>query len=554
MRRAFILFGLSITLFSNEDRNAIMKTEHSFSQFLNDFVPAVSKKSRQLNQSYWILSMTGSQDAADLQADLSEEYRMLFTDKEMYEALQAWEAEGSLRDPVAKRQLNVLVRTFKSNQVPKDLLAAISQKEAQVAQLCNSFRAEVNKKTYSENEIREVLKNENQVATRKAVWDASKQIGQILAPEVLALVDLRNQTAHHLGYSDFFKMQLDLQEVDEEWLLRTFDELAAKSDAAYLEMLDELEAEQARRFKVDRSELGPWAWSEPFCQEDPFDAASLDPIVQGVDLSLVCTNFYKEMGFDIHPILERSDLYEKPQKCQHAFCINIDRSSDVRTLNNLKPSIKWLETLLHEVGHAIYEIGFDSSLPWLLREPPHMITTEAMALIAGRQAYRAESLPLLVGSKADSGMLQKAEQSLRRRQLIFSRWVFVMTAFERELYRDPHQDLNALWWSLVQKYQKITPPSGREGKADWAAKYHIANAPVYYFSYLLGEMFASAMQEAVRKEHGSVPFASKEMGQFFHTKLFHPGNRMSWSELVEYVTGEPLTPDAWVREFGKAKN
>ena len=98
------------------------------------------------------------------------------------------------------------------------------------------------------------------------------------------------------------------------------------------------------------------------------------------------------MGVDVQPILKRSDMYERPGKNQHAFCIHIDREGDVRTLNNVKESIKWLETVLHELGHAIYELGFDENLPWLLREPPHMIPTEAMALIAGRQAYRYDSL------------------------------------------------------------------------------------------------------------------------------------------------------------------
>ena len=147
--------------------------------------------------------------------------------------------------------------------------------------------------------------------------------------------------------------------------------------------------------------------------------------------------------------------------------------------------------------------------------------------------------------------MRKADHSLKRRQLIFSRWVLVMTAFESELYRDPTQDLNRLWWDFVEKYQKIARPKGREGKWDWATKYHIGLAPVYYFSYLLGEMLASAMQESIGKEHGKVPLSSKQAGKFLQQRLFHPGNRMPWSDLVAHVTGKPLTPDAWLREFAQ---
>ena len=127
-----------------------------------------------------------------------------------------------------------------------------------------------------------------------------------------------------------------------------------------------------------------------------------------------------------------------------------------------------------------------------------------------------------------------------------------MTYFERELYRDPDQDLNRLWWSFVKKFQKIES-SGSSSVYDWAAKVHIGLAPVYYFSYLLGEMFASAIVESLEKETGSRDLATPAAGQFLQTKLFAPGNRKSWSELIADVTGEPLNSGAWMREFAQVK-
>jgi peptidyl-dipeptidase A len=336
--------------------------------------------------------------------------------------------------------------------------------------------------------------------------------------------------------------------VDPKWLLKTLEEFSQKSEKAYLHALSEIERRQSESYRVPLSELGPWAWSDPFCQEDPLDTQELDQLVEGVDLAKTSENFYRKMGIDVAPILMRSDMYERPGKNQHAFCMNIDRDSDIRTLNNIQPSIKWMETVLHELGHAVYELGFDPSLPWLLREPPHMITTEAMALIAGRQAYRSEALAHLIGPQKES-LRKKADQSLSRRQLIFSRWVLVMMMFESELYRDPKQNLNLLWWKLVEKYQKIHPPKGRSSHFDWAAKYHIGLAPVYYFSYLLGEMFASMIQESIMHLTGSSSLNSAKAGQFLNEKLFAPGNRFPWDKLIEHVTGKPLTPDAWVKEF-----
>jgi peptidyl-dipeptidase A len=124
-----------------------------FEQFLKEFVPIVAKKSRQLNKACWILETTGSEDAADLKADLDTEFRVLFNDPAIYEKLLKWEKEP--HDPLHARQLNVLIRSFKQNQVPKKLLEELSRKEAALAQTYANFRPTLNGKKVSENEIRE---------------------------------------------------------------------------------------------------------------------------------------------------------------------------------------------------------------------------------------------------------------------------------------------------------------------------------------------------------------------------------------------------------------
>jgi peptidyl-dipeptidase A len=512
-----------------------------FKQFLNSFVPSVQQKSKQVNQAAWILETTGSHDAASLKAGLETELRLLFNNKETFDQLISWDKDASLRDPVLKRQLNVLIRQFKPNLISKELLEKIAHAEANLSLLYSNFRPELKGQALSENDIREILKRETNVQVRKETWEASKQIGKVLAPHILRLVHLRNDAAKSLGYTDYFSMQLELQEVDEKWLFKTLDTLAEKSDAAYSAVIDEINTSAAKRFLVSKDEIGPWAWSEPFCQEDPLDTQELDGLAEGVDLIETARRFYQAMDFNVEGILSRSDNVERPGKNQHAFCTHIDREGDVRTLNNIKPSIKWMETVLHELGHAVYELGFSSELPWLLKEPPHMITTEAMALLAGRQAYRAQPLEHLSITSSKT-LREKAEVSLKRRQLIFSRWVLVMTYFERELYRDPNQNLNQKWWETVKRFQKIHS-AGSASQCDWAAKYHIGLAPVYYFSYLLGEFFASSLEKKI----GVLP--SKKAQQFLNEKLFHPGNRLSWHALVEHATSKPLTTEDWLVQF-----
>ena len=126
-----------------------MKT-HSFEQFLAEFVPQAARKSTQLNKASWILETTGSTDAADLKADLDTELRLLFNDPAVYHKLLAWEKDPTLADPLLRRQLNVLVRAFKQNQIPKALLEEIAQKEAALSMSYATFRPKIDGKPVSE--------------------------------------------------------------------------------------------------------------------------------------------------------------------------------------------------------------------------------------------------------------------------------------------------------------------------------------------------------------------------------------------------------------------
>ena len=514
----------------------------SAQSFLEAFTLRVQKKSQQFNCATWILETTGSKDAALLQAELGYELRILFHDQKAFDRLVAWDKDPSIKDPLVKRSINNLIRSFEPNLASKDILEKISHEESSLAHLYSNFRTEVEGKRLSENDILEILKKETNVEVRKKVWDASKKIGGVLASNILSLVKLRNEMAKSLGYRDYFSMQLELQEVKEDEVFSLLDRISDQSKAAYEQLIEEVREHKAKQFGVSKEAIGPWAWSDPFCQEDPLETKGLDDLFSTIDSLAAARQFYRTMNLSVDPILERSDNFERPGKNQHAFCINIDRYEDVRILNNIKPSIKWVGTVFHELGHGVYELGYAQDLPWLLREPPHMLTTEAMALYAGRQVYRSETLRMLGIGLDNASVREAAEMSLRRQQLIFSRWVLVMTYFERELYRNPDQDLNRLWWELVERFQKIACPGSSTG-CDWAAKYHIGLAPVYYYSYLMGELFASSIERKLE----TIP--QEKRGEFLKEKLFSPGSSLPWNELIERVVGKKLDPSDWLAQF-----
>jgi len=274
----------------------------------------------------------------------------------------------------------------------------------------------------------------------------------------------------------------------------------------------------------------------------------MDPFFADLDPVELATRTYDGMGMDVRPILERSDLYARAGKNQHAFCLDMDRQGDVRTLCNLEPTHRWNETLLHELGHGVYDIYISPDLPFLLRTHAHTMMTESIALLMGRLTLDPRWLTAVAGlpaTRADR-LASAVQRQLQRYLIVFLRWVLVITNFERAMYRDPEQDLNGLWWDLVERYQHLTRPEGRNAP-DWAAKIHLALFPVYYQNYQLGDLIASQLDHHIRTEYGGL-VDNPAAGEFLIERVFVPGDRCDWQAALEYATGKPLHVDPFVNE------
>jgi peptidyl-dipeptidase A len=349
-------------------------------------------------------------------------------------------------------------------------------------------------------------------------------------------------------------MMFELQELDEDWVFSLFDNLEKLSDKAFSEMKTELDAALKEKFGIPGPESYPWLYSDPFFQEFPGAGAggSLDDVFKNAEIEELTRSHYNSIGLGIDDLLASADLYEREGKSQHAFCMDIDREGDVRVLCNIRKNERWMSTMLHEFGHAVYDKFNDRNLPFLLRGPAHTLTTEAIAMLNGRMSKNPEWLIKIAGlTPADAQRLSAAAlKTLRSEMLIFLRWAITLVRFERELYRNPEQNLNRLWWEYVERIQHVTPPPDRN-KADWASKNHLATSPVYYQNYVLGELMASQLllyiYRSVVKAESYV--GNPAVGNYLVEKVFKAGSRYDWNTMLKRATGEDLNPAHFLQQF-----
>ena len=87
------------------------------------------------------------------------------------------------------------------------------------------------------------------------------------------------------------------------------------------------------------------------------DGPDMDRFFRDKDLEELTRKTYDNMGLEVRDVLARSDLYERAGKNQHGFCLSVGREYpyDVRVLANVRPDSYWMDTMLHEFGHAVYD-------------------------------------------------------------------------------------------------------------------------------------------------------------------------------------------------------
>ncbi|MGE5454841.1 MAG: M2 family metallopeptidase, partial [Methylocystaceae bacterium] len=434
-----------------------------------------------------------------------------------------------------KAQINLII----NKQIAIEKKFAVYRPHWRDQQVSNQFLKHILDTTYNEEEL-------------AAAWRAGGQIGEVVGPDLLELVKLRNKMARQQGYANYFQQQLYLNEQSEAQLNAIFkqvDNLTRQPYQAYKQEMDQVLAE---RYSIPIQQLKPWHYQQIFLQQAPLTCeAKLDNYYEQTDVIKVVKRYFKDLGLSGDKIIAASDLKPRRQKYPYAYCIDIDRNKDIRILANLQNDSDSAQTLLHEMGHAVYDANIAPSLPWRLREPASIGLTEGVAMMFGDMYSDPDWLQRNLGLTVSESQSMAAvcRHTAQLNELIFCRWALVMYEFEKELYANPGSHLDRYWWQLVEHYQLITPPAETPPYI-WAAKVHLATAPVYYYQYVLGRIIASQLGNGWHQELTAPHPKNQHFGVYLKECVFAPGARYPWVQILQGATGQKLEPRSLLKDWG----
>jgi peptidyl-dipeptidase A len=245
-------------------------------RFLEEHEERISRLELESHEGYWESATTGSEEASERYARAVADTRRLYADRGDAERVRGWlRDEGDWLDPITRRQLVLLDHEYTGNALDEETIEELTARETELQRIFTNFRAELDGETLSDNQLREILRTERDQDRRRRAWEASKQIAPEVADRLLALVRRRNEAARSLGFPDFYRMALTLQEHDEETLFGILDEFERRTEETFTALrrrIDERLAERQRHRCPTRCAPGtgrtssgrrrpPWAMS-----------------------------------------------------------------------------------------------------------------------------------------------------------------------------------------------------------------------------------------------------------------------------------------------------
>lgn len=558
--KIFTLFLLIALIFCKCGGGEKEKRDEELQQFIKEFEAKFIPLDQQIRLAEFNAAVTGNDEDYKKAAELNIQLTKLFANKEDFKTLKDIKENGVIEDELLKRQFDILYGQYTFHQVDEKKMEEMIRDAKNIQQKFSIYRAEIDGKKYSDNQIDSILIHSRDHQELEKAWKASKQVGEIVADEMIKLVKLRNEAAKSLGYDNYHAMRLSIDGQDPEEITSLFEELDILTKHEYSELKYRMDDTLASLYSISVEELRPWHYQDRFVQAAPriFDI-NFDSYFVDKDIIEIVKKYYDGIGLDVESIVSNSDLYEKPGKSQHAFTYDIDRTGDVRVLANVKPNHYWMKTMMYEFGFGSYLENISRDLPYLLRQPAHYFMNDGIGEMFNTFSSDSRWLKTYAGMPEEEAEQRREEcrRYIRLFKFIFSRFSQVMYHFEKGMYENPDQDLNKLWWDLVEKYQLIKRPDNRD-KPDWATKIHLFEQPCTYHNYMLGELFSSQVyayiQENIVKHDEQFSFIENpEIGDYLKTNLFAPGAKYSWKELVEKSTGEELSAEFFKMQFVSVK-
>ena len=537
-----------------------------FINIRDKFCKELERVSINLEKSCWDFYTNSTAENMKRYEEAQDEYSKVFQNRDWYNKFLAIN-----KDELSKheqKQLKELLKEFDEELNTGEELKALRKKENEIAQKYNSYIPKIDGKEVSKPEIFKIMQTETNPDLRKKAYDAKIKGADLIAEDMIEFVKMRNEYAKNKGYGTYFEYKLkEDYDVDLDFLNKLIDEVYTNASGKIKEILEKKQKELKEFFGVEKlenyhyglllnnnpekgvnkileassqatppDEKGVNKILEASSQATPPDEKGINEVLINQDIVSISKTMYKNMGYDIDKLEKEGkitlDLFARKGKNTHGFCFGVEAGKDSRILANLINNVTSLDTLNHELGHCVYDLGISTELPFLDRRASSPAVTEAVAMMMGDIIKTENVLDKIVPDE----LLERFKMTHKEDEASFVAKSLLIIDFEREIYTNPEQNPAELWNNLNKKYLN------RENELDneWASIPHYLSHPAYYQNYFRANLMKVQIYNYLKSVLGNITENNKS-AEFMDKNIFELGASVEEYDLIKQLTGEEFS-------------
>ena len=413
-------------------------------------------------------------------------------------------------------------------------------------------------KEASSVQLRTLVRVSKDEATRKAAWEGLRSIGPFVLGRLCDMVKMRNAMAKKLGFEDFYDYKVTQAEgFGKKRLFEILDTLLEGSASI-------LDAARAR-LVAEKGAAALEPWNMGFFMSGDVEAA-LDPYFPFEKSLEAWGRTFAGLGIEYKGATMTLDLMERKGKYSNGFChwpqpawrkpdgswqpcvTNFTSLADPAAVGSGKTG---LTTLMHEAGHAAHFSNIDQPSPLFSQEraPTSVAYAENQSMfldsLVGDGAWRAKYARGRGGEPMPWAVHQAEIEATHPFQVFQLRAMLAVPYFEKALYELPDAQVTPEIVSALADRIEAEVQGGLAQRPLLSVPHIISDeASCYYHGYVLAEMSVHQTRAHFLAQGPIVDNAA--VGAALAESYWRPGNSAQFLDLVQGLTGAPLTGAAWI--------
>lgn len=478
----------------------------------------------------------------------------VFTIEEDFKLLKKLKYSGLITDSLLLRQLNILYQAFMGPHFEPEKYRKLISSEIKMWQAFSGLKIEIDGEKYDTGKIDSIQKYTKDELLLKRIFDAYRQKGKLLAPDIVRMVKERNEFAANFGYPDYYTLSLESKDQTPQKIKLMIDEIERDTRNQFFDAKRIIDKMLANRFHIQADDIQPWHYNNDRNSYLPEEfTVKMDSLFVNIDPVRKTSAFFEGLGLPIQHVIDNSDLEYRPEKASLTAMINVDFKNDIRLISGIQHTHNGMWRMMHLGGHASHYNNISDDLPYLLKTPKPLIY-EGVARYFENLAtdYNWLKIELNLKENDQKQLVLICQQMQQVDRLFRCRKLLALADFEQQIYRNPDQDLDSLWYKLNLNYMGVSYPAEKTSGI-WAANKFATSLSCTTHDFLLADVFAAQLKHAIEnsviKKTTGIYTNNKAVGQYLKDNLYQYGNLLPWEKLIEKATGEPLNSIYFVNQL-----